>query len=188
MSGDTESLNRNLETTLEHMVPGSLEVKLSRVQNLEEYEKPLVVNFTAKGTMSTVTGKRLVLPVDLFLVGETATFTHDKRELPVYFHYPESVIDALRIVLPKNMAIEAVPDTAKLRWKDEGLYQLTVEQAPTNVTVRRNFLLNDVIIPAKDYGDFRTFYSQAEAKDKDSLVLKASPVQAQVSAPAPAGN
>ncbi len=184
LEGDTESIHHSLEKELEEMIPGSMEVKVTNIQNLDDYEKPLAVTYSVKGSMSTVTGKRLVLPVDLFLTGETATFTHEKRETPVYFHYPESVVDALRINLPKNVSIEAIPDASKIPFNQEGLYALTVESTPTNVTVRRTFLLNDVVVLAKDYGDLRSFYSKFEAKDKDSMVLKTAPVQTSMTAPA----
>lgn len=178
LRGDSESIHHSLQKDLEEMVPGSLDVKVTDITDLDSFEKPLAVHYSVKGTMNTVTGKRVVLPVDLFLTGSTATFTHEKRELPVYFHYPQSVLDALRINFPKNLTIEAVPDASKVKFQNDAMYSLSIESAPVNVTVRRTLLFNDVIVPTKDYGELRTFYSQFQSKDKDSVVLKQTPVQA----------
>ncbi len=177
LSGDAESLRSSLEVELQHMIPGSLNVKELKVQNMDEYEKPLIVNAITEGTIGTPTGKRIVLPADLFSVGETTAFTSDKRDLAVDLHYPEAVIDAIRINLPKAYAVEAVPDATDLKWKDEGLYSLTAISTPGNITVRRSFVMDEVIVPTKEYAGFHGFYAQLQASDKSDLVLETSAVQ-----------
>ena len=116
-----------------------MEVKVEKIDNLTDYDKPLKVKFEAKGTVGTPTGKRLVLPVDLFTTSERATFTQEKRDLAVYFHYPETVVDAVRINLPATMSVEAVPPVSKLSIPNTALYSLEATPAANSVTVRRTF-------------------------------------------------
>ena len=170
--GDEESLKHGLRTHLEEMLPKSLDVKVTNIQNLDDYDKPLVVTYTVKGTVGTPTGKRVLLPADLFMTGEHAVFPHEKRENAVYFHYPQMVQDALRLNLPQNMAVEAVPDPAKVMMKKEAAYDMTVTSTPNNFTTRRNFIFGDIVVPTTDYADLRAFYSQFETKDQESVVLK----------------
>jgi hypothetical protein len=182
LQGDEESIKHSLRTSLEEMLPKTLEVKVSEIHGISDYEKPLTVDYEVKGTLGTPTGKRLVLPVDLFRAGSTATFTHEKRELAVYFHYPQMTQDALRINFPANFSIEGSPASSRVDMKGSGLYNMTVTPAPTNVTVRRDFIFNDLFVMPKNYPGLRSFYSQFEAKDQESIVLKVAPVEASTSA------
>jgi hypothetical protein len=185
LRGDEESLRHGLRTSLEEMLPKTLEVKVSSIDNLKDYEKPLTVKFETKGTIGTSTGKRLVLPVDLFLVSDTVKFPQEKRELPVYFPYPEMVQDALRINLPPTMTVEAVPTASKLGMPNLAAYTLNATAAPTNVTVRRDFIFGDIMVNVKDYPELRKFYSGFQAKDQESVVLK---VGSAVASSTPPGN
>jgi hypothetical protein len=177
LTGDDESLNHTLQASMEEKLPKSLQVKLDGIENLTEYEKPLKVNYTVTGTLGTVTGKRLLLPADLFLAGASATFPHEKREHAVYFDYPEMVQDALRIGFKKGFAVEATPTADKYKFLDEEAYDLTVTSDATSFTTRRNHLQSEALVPTKDYPALRQFYAQLESKDKESVVLKMVPVE-----------
>lgn len=172
LKGDEESVKDGLRKSLEDRLPKSMEVKVASVDGLTDYEKPLVANFEVKGPMGTPTGKRLILPADFFQADETATFPHDKRETPVYFHYPQSVQDALRISFPTSMSVEAVPTDVKSMFHEVGSYSMTATSDAKSVTIRRNYLFNSVIVPLTEYSDLRTFYSKMETQDKESVVLK----------------
>ncbi|HZL29127.1 MAG TPA: DUF3857 domain-containing protein [Acidobacteriaceae bacterium] len=178
LRGDEESLRHGLRTSLEELLPKTLEVKVVSIDNLTDYEKPLAVKFEAKGTVGTPTGKRLVLPVDLFTASEHAEFTQEKRDLAVYFHYPQTVLDAQRINLPATMSVEAVPPAGKLTMPNAAVYSLEATPAANNVTVRRSFLFGEILVLPKDYPQLRTYYSQFQAKDQESIVLKVAPAVA----------
>jgi hypothetical protein len=175
LAGDAESLNNGLRKSMENMVPSSLEVKVDAVKNLEDYEQPLAVSYDVKGTLGAATGKRLLMPVDLFEARARTMFSQDKRELPVDFQYAETVSDALRINFPHGFEVEATPKSDKYMLEKRALYQLSVEPAPTNFTTRRNFVMGDFMFKPEEYGTLRTFYSQIETKDKESVVLKVMP-------------
>jgi hypothetical protein len=54
-------------------------------------------------------------------------------------------------------------------------YDITTTSTPTSFTTRRQFVLGDFLIPSSDYSTLRGFYSQFEAKDQESVVLKVAP-------------
>jgi len=172
LRGDEESFRHDLRTSLEAMLPKSMDVNVTAVHGLEDYESPLQVTFTVQGTAATRTGKRLVLPIDLFLSEQPATFPEKERSAAVYFHYPQTVQDALLIRLPPGIAVEAAPDAAKYAYEDIGIYNMTIAPTANSITVHRNYLFNDALIPASKYAELRTFYSQFETRDHDGLVLK----------------
>jgi hypothetical protein len=183
LSGDEESLNHELLTELEDMVPKTLEVKVSTVQGVDDYENPLIVMYDVKGTLGTPTGKRLVMPADIFEAGATATFPHEKREQAVYFHYPHSTLDAMRVKFAQGFQVEAMPDAAKLDYPAGERYVLGVTSSGNSFTTQRNHLRDEVLVQQKDYDSLRKFYTQFESKDQESVVLKVAPA-----ASAAAGN
>ena len=178
LTGDDESLRHALRTSLEGMLPKSLEVKVTEIKNLDDYEKPLAVSYEVKGSMGTPTGKRLVMPVDLFTAGSTATFPQEKREVAVYFDYAETVLDALRVNFPKGFSVEAMPTEGKFSIPQRAAYTISTTATPTSFTTRRLFALGDFLIPSADYGTLRGCYSQFESKDQESVVLKLTPAVA----------
>jgi hypothetical protein len=174
LSGDDASLKRELQSSLEAMLPHTLEVKDVSVSNLADYEQPLKVTYTVEGTVGSWTGKRLVVPADIFLVNHKATFPHEKREIAVDFNYPQYIRDALRINFPSNFSVEAAPPKAKYGFKQMAAYAMTVEPAPTSFTTRREYAFGDIYILPTEYSDLRTFYSQFETNDQQSIVLKST--------------
>jgi hypothetical protein len=184
LRGDEESLKHGLRTNLEEMLPKTMEVKVSSVDNLTDYEKPLVANFTVKGGLGTPTGKRMIVPADVFLAESSAAFPHEKREQPVYFSYPQSVLDAVRVKYPATMSLEASPTETKVMFHDVGQYVFNSTTAGNSITVHRSYLFNTVLVMLKDYPELRKFYEQMETKDKESLVLKVAPQTASTAEPA----
>jgi hypothetical protein len=174
LRGDDESLKHELRTSLEGMIPHTLEVKDVTVSNVADYENPLKVAYRVEGTLGTWTGKRFVLPADLFLVNHKATFPHEKREVAVNFDYPQWIRDALRINFPPNFSIEAAPSAAKYNFKTLAGYGMSVESAPTSFTTRREYIFAEIFVLPPEYPQLRTFYSQFETNDQQSIILKST--------------
>jgi hypothetical protein len=178
LSGDEESLNHALRTHLEDMVPRSLQVKVDKIENVADYEQPLKVSYDVTGTLGTRTGKRVLVPSDIFLSGESAPFADVKRQQSVYFHYPRYVQDAQRINLPATMSVEALPDTARFDLPKQEAYTLAITGDAKGFTTRRNYIQGELLVMPKDYDSLRKFYTQFESKDQESVVLKTAPAVA----------
>jgi hypothetical protein len=172
LRGDTDSLHHSLKESMEAQIPKSLQIEVGTITDIDNYEKPLQVEYTVKGTLGTVTGKRMIIPVDIFVAESKPAFTHEKRELAVYFEYPELIRDATRINFPASMSVEAAPTSSSASIKNRALYQLEITPAPTSITVRRTFGFNDIVVKQEEYQELRTYYQQFETKDHDSIVLK----------------
>ncbi|HEX3680544.1 MAG TPA: transglutaminase-like domain-containing protein, partial [Galbitalea sp.] len=188
LRGDDESLKHELRSSLEAIIPHTLEIKNVTVANITDYENPLKVTYTVEGTVGSWTGKRLVVPADLFLVNHKATFPHEKREIAVDFSYPEWTRDALRINFPSTFTIEAAPPTAKYGFQKLAAYGMTVESAPTSFTTRRDYAFGDVIVLPNEYPQLRTFYSQLETNDQQSIILKSTGGATTTASATPAAN
>jgi hypothetical protein len=174
LRGDDESLKHDLRTSLEELIPHTLEVKDVTVANVADYENPLRVTYTVEGSVGSWTGKRLVVPADIFFVNHKATFPHEKREIAVDFNYPQWVRDAVRINFPSNFSIEAAQPAARYGFEKLAAYGMSVESAPTSFTMRREYAFGDVVVLPTEYTQLRTFYSQLETNDQQSIILKSA--------------
>ena len=178
LSGDEQSLKDKLRESLEARIPHSLQVKVTQISNLTEYEQPMKVSFAVTGTLGVATGKRLVMPADLFESGAVAKFAEEQRATPIDFDYPETIADALRLNFQSGFTVEATPKADKYSMNNRAMYSLSVDSAPTSFTTRRTFVMGEYLFDAKEYPEVRTYYSEVQTKDKESVVLKLVPVVA----------
>ena len=171
LRGDETSMKENLHTDLERLLPGGMDIKVSKVENLTDYEQPLKVTYEVKGAIGSSTGKRLLVVGDLFEANAKPKFPEAKREEPIDMRYPTTTQDAVRLVLPTGMVVESSPTAASNELKGSAAYSLQVATAPNSITIRRNLTLGKTFVGIETYNDLRDFYGKYEAKDQESVVL-----------------
>ena len=169
---DKESVDREMKDTVERMLPGGIEVKLISIDKLTDYEEPLSATLEIKGPIGSATGKRLLIPGDLFEVNAKATFAHEKRELMVWFPYRYTTRDAIRISFPAGLQLESAPPDGEAKMPKMAVYNMKASSDSTSLTIRRNLYLAEILYKTEEYPDLRKFYSQFEAKDQEPIVLK----------------
>jgi hypothetical protein len=113
IEGDSASLEREIRTSVEQLMPAGVELKVASMNKLGDYEQPLVANIEVKGTLGSSTGKRVLLPGDIFEANAKPSFPHGKREIPVYFKYPHVTQDAGRIHFQQTLAVESLAASDK---------------------------------------------------------------------------
>jgi hypothetical protein len=184
LTGDDESLKRELRTHVEHLLPAGTDVKVSSIEKLEDFEQPLVVNYQIKGAIGSATGKRLLIPADIFEASTKPTFPNAKRDIPVYFSFALIHQDAVRIKFPPNFTIESLPASDKTSFQKFALYSLNSESTPNSLTIRRDYFLGEIYYKTEEYPELRGFYSKMENKDQETVVLTTAPATKST----PAGN
>jgi hypothetical protein len=184
LTGDDESLKRELRTHVEHLLPAGTDVKVSSIEKLEDFEQPLVVNYQIKGVVGSATGKRLLIPADIFEASTKPTFPNAKRDIPVYFSFALIHQDAVRIKFPPNFTIESLPASDKTSFQKFALYSLNSESTPNSLTIRRDYFLGEIYYKTEEYPELRGFYSKMENKDQETVVLTTAPATKST----PAGN
>jgi hypothetical protein len=172
--GDTESLEHEIRSSIERILPPGLEVNLTSIQKLDDYEEPLVVNFETKGVLGSSTGKRVLLPSDIFVSTTPAAFPNAKRTIPVYFDYSHMTQDAVRINFPPGFSIESIPVDDQTRFQQFALCTTKIASTPTSFTTHRDFALGESIFKVDEYPELRSFYSKMEDRDKQTVVLTAA--------------
>jgi hypothetical protein len=179
--GDLEGLKRELRTSMEDLLPNGMDVKVTGIDSVDDYEQPLIVHYEVKGAIASSTGKRLLVPGDIFEVNAKPTFVEEKRQEPVLFHYAHAVQDVVRVKYPASLALESAPADERVPLDKVAVYVLKTESTPTSITVRREFDLGTVLFKLDEYPSLRAFYNKLETKDQEPVVLKAA-------APAASGN
>ena len=175
LTSDSTNLERELQDSVERILPQGMDVKVATIEKLEDYESPFTVTFSVKGPIGSSTGKRLLFAGDIFETNSKPTFPHEKREVAVYFHYPYANQDAVRVNFPSGIAVESLPSGTKQQFQNYALYASSFESTPTSVTVHRNYTLGEIIFLPKEYADLRAFYNKFETKDQESVVLTTAP-------------
>jgi hypothetical protein len=183
LEGDAASLEREVRNSVEHLMPQGVEVKVTSIDKLEDYEQPLVAKLEVKGALGSSTGKRLLLPGDIFEANSKPSFPHERRDIPVYFPFPRMVQDAVRVKFPATLTVESLPAKDTATFQNAVGYSLTTESTPTSFTVRRNYTLGGLLFPPASYSAIRTFFSKMETKDQETVVLTAAPAAAKATPP-----
>jgi len=185
LRGDETSLKENLRTHLERLLPGGMEIKVSNVEHLTDYEQPLKVTYEVKGAIGSSTGKRLLVVSDLFEANTTPRFPEAKRELPIDLKYPTAVQDVVRLMLPAGTVVESSPSATSTELKGAAAYNVQVVTTSNSITIRRNLTVGKTFVGSEAYNELREFYGKFEAKDQETVVLTRS---AAVAANASGGN
>ncbi len=174
LRGDATALEHDLRTRVEELLPSGMEVKVTSISKVADYEQPLVADFTVKGNIGSSTGKRLLLPANVFQVNAKPTFTHEKRDVAVAFDYSYDNKDAVRITFPTSLAVESLPASESYQYLKTSAYAFKAESTPTSVLFRRELALADILFPPEEYQALKSYYGKFETKDQENLVLRAA--------------
>ena len=168
---DDTSLNDQLRRHLESMFPAGMEIRVKDVKGLAEYDQPLKIVYTAKGNIGSSTGKRLLVPANLFEANSKAKFASATRDVPIDLHHASYVQDAVRFKLPSTITIESAPISEQSAVKGIANFSTASRTSPNAITLYRNVSIGRVIFAVSEYPDLRGFYTKLEAKDQEPLVL-----------------
>jgi hypothetical protein len=175
LATDETKLHEDLVKEMREMLPDGMEVKLAEVSNLTEYEKPLKARFEVEGPVGSSTGKRLLVPADVFEANAKPRFTEAKRETPVDLHYARQVQDVMRLTLPNGLTIESTPEDDKQAFANKALFEVKATRAAGSVTSYRTTMLAMPLFLPGDYDGLRGFYGKLDAKDQETIVLSRAP-------------
>jgi hypothetical protein len=171
LSEDEEGVKHAMRKWMEERIPAGLEPEVTAIDNLEDYEKPLVASFTVHGPLATVTAKRFILPGQFFEVNSKPRFTHPTRDIPVYFDYAGRVADAVRMKYPTGFQVESAPKEDTVMLQKLASYHESLQMQNNAVLMRRTYDLGTSMFLQKEYGDVRTFFEKMLADDQQPLVL-----------------
>ncbi|HLA71736.1 MAG TPA: DUF3857 domain-containing protein [Steroidobacteraceae bacterium] len=168
---DATERRKSLEQDLEADVPVGVDVKLTNTPDWTGSETPLVAEFDFRVPgWAAAAGNRSLMPVGLFGGSEKHTFEHSARVHPLYFMFPHQNTDEVAIELPPGWQASSVP---KARTADikVATYNSSAQVTGGMLSIKRELVLNTIIIQQKHYAQVRDFYQTVRAGDEDQIVI-----------------
>ncbi len=169
---DEAARTKALEDELRRMLPATATIQLDSAKGWNGQDDPVDAIFSVEiPGYATATGKRLLLPTNLFESQSKQPFVHDKRLTPIYFQYPFRTLDRVAITVPASLQIESLPKQHRVM-QDSAGYQTVYESKGQQILIRREFDQNGFAFPINYYPTLKSFYEQVKTSDEDTAILR----------------
>jgi hypothetical protein len=176
---DDAGRKKSLEDELKEWLPTGAIVKMSDAQGWESADEPLVADFSVEVPgYASVTGKLLLVPACLFQTKQNRTFTHATRKYPVYFPYPFTEADYVKIGVPAGFILENVPEQQDARL-GYARYQNLTQFDGVQLIAQRRLAFNGVYFDLEKYTELKDFFGKVKTGDEQQAVLRGGTVSAQ---------
>ncbi|HEY6306548.1 MAG TPA: DUF3857 domain-containing protein [Candidatus Angelobacter sp.] len=168
---DEAGRKKDLEDEVKDLLPPGSIVHLESATGWEDPDKPLTASFSAEvPSFAAITGKRTLVPTNLFEAHERQPFARGERKHPVYFSYPYYAEDDVEITVPSGLRVENLPQEAPIK-ADYAFYQLNRTTNANVLTFNRIFAMGGIAFPKEEYDGLRKFYAGVTSSDSEQVVL-----------------
>jgi Domain of Unknown Function with PDB structure (DUF3857) len=175
---DDVERKKYLEDQIKSQIGAVSDVDLVNRPDWNSSEAPLVAEFNLKlESWASGAGSRAVIPAAVFTAAEKGTFDHSVRVHPIYFEYPFSKKDDIRIELPAGWHVNSIPNAMD---QDGHVihYYLKVDNAGTTLHLTRNFSLDFIMLEPKYYAALRQFFQVVRTGDSEQIILQPGAIHA----------
>ncbi|HEX2062735.1 MAG TPA: DUF3857 domain-containing protein [Thermoanaerobaculia bacterium] len=118
-------------------------------------------------------GSRTVVPISIFESTAKNPFAPTTRTHLIYFPYPNSEEDEVKLTLPESLTVATLPPPAKM---DVGAasYASEVTKNGREITFKRSTKVTTLFIDPKHYTSLRNYFNAVMTADHQPLVLTAA--------------
>jgi hypothetical protein len=169
---DEAGKRNNLEDELKDWLPDGSVVQLKDVQGWESSEDSLLAYFNVSvPSFASKTGKRLLVPANVFRSRQNEAFLQTERHYPVYFPYTYEELDSVTLQAPEGYTITSVPKgqdviLASTRFK-------TARSSQGNELLQtRALVVNSIYFQPEKYLELKDFFNKLLAADEEQTVLE----------------
>jgi hypothetical protein len=172
---DEAGRKKELEDELKAVLPAGASVQLDKATGWYDSDAQLKANFVIEiPSYASNTGKRMLVPTNMFQTRSRQPFVHGERKHPVYFNYPYYEMDDTEITFPAAFHMESLAEEGAPVKTEYSLYKVKHAIAGNKITFSRDFAMAGIGFQQKDYAELRKFYSDVNARDSEQLVLSAA--------------
>jgi len=126
---------------------------------------------------AVATGKRLLLPTELFRANKRQIFIPSERKTAVYFDYPYRVLERMQITLPADVEVENIPQSQPAS-ADFAICKVQRTVKGNVMELTRDFAINGISFPVTDYPALKTFFDKVHSNDEEQVTLRTAPAAA----------
>jgi hypothetical protein len=168
---DEAAVKRMIKNWAVGRIPAGMQIKVDTIENLADYEKPLVATMSVHGPLAVVSAKRLILPGQFYESNSKPLFPHPTRDIPIYFEHGERVVDSVRVKFPVDLKLESVPKDNQFVVLKLAACQSKASVQDSAVLMQRQYDLGTAFFTPKEYADVREFYSKMAVADQQPIIL-----------------
>ena len=118
-------------------------------------------------------GSRVIVPLSVFRTTEKNPFAPTTRTHAIYYPYPGTEQDVVKVTLPEGMSAVTLPQGTELKGGALG-YASTTARKGNEITYTRNSNTNVMFIAPENYPQLRNFYNAMAAADALQLVVSSA--------------
>jgi hypothetical protein len=171
---DVAGRKKDLEDEMRALLPEGAIVKLETSTGWDDGEGQLNATFNVEiPAYATATGKRMLVPRDVFATRSRQPFAHGDRKNPVYFEFPFYSMDETTFTYPTGFQLDKVSDAQPVQ-TEFSFYHIQHTSRGNTVTVARDFAMAGIGFQQTQYPELRKFFSGVTSGDSDPLVLTAA--------------
>lgn len=173
LTDDEAARTKAFEKEAAGWLPEAATVKLASLTGATSMDDTLVAAFdVVLPNAITSAGSRTLVPMSVFETRSRNPFAPTTRKHAIYYEYPRTEEDEVKVTVPESFKIAAVPPPANM---DAGAlgYKSEAKQDGASVTFKRSSWVTVMLIEPKFYEPLRSYYSAVLTADQKPLVLTA---------------
>lgn len=171
---DETGRRKTMEDRIKGWLPPGSSFELASLTNWDKNSLPLHADGTVKiPNLGIITGRRMLLPADVFRSTETKAFQSAKRVNRIYFPYPYEMTDNVILHAAAGYRIETVPNANQVK-PGVFAYEISATQHGNSVEVKRHLVVGGIIFPVTSYPGLRHFFNSVETNDDAQIVFQTS--------------
>jgi hypothetical protein len=176
---DETGRRKAIEDEIQGSLPSGAKFQLMSLSNWDNTNEPLRAEGTIQAPeFGTAAGRRILMPVTLFLAGQAKAFRPERRINNIYIHFPYEELDDVKVHLPAGYKAESMPPAQDIH-PGAVVYEITATQQGETVEMKRHLAVNGIMFPAGAYPALRTFFNLVKSSDDAQIVLQNAPAQNQ---------
>jgi hypothetical protein len=169
---DEAGRTKDLENEVKSWLPASATFDITKIANWDDVDQPIHIEATVSiPSFAMGAAQRMVMPLEMFQMSQTADFATEKRVNPVYFHFPYEESDDIKLHLPAGYKAESLPADRKVNL-GAVTYDISSSIQDGAVEVKRHLAVNGVLFSKDEYPTLRRFFGTVKANDNAQMVLQ----------------
>jgi hypothetical protein len=173
LATDEDEANKRLRESLQSVLPEGATLEIQNITGWADFGVPLQATLKVSGRIGTKTGHRFFLPGTFFEAQAKPRFATATRANPVYLPYAYTIEDHVKLTLPADATVEALPgDDAEIPFSPNGEYHAHYSTAGHVYEGNRKEVVGVMLYQTTVYPALRDFFQKMNAQDQAQLVLK----------------
>jgi hypothetical protein len=171
VNSDEAARKKAIEDEVKGWFPDGATLKLTSLTGHDTIDPTVTAKFDVSlPNLVSSAGSRTVIPVSIFTTTSKNPFAATTRKHPIYFPYPSSEEDEVKLTVPAELKIATIPALSDLKGGALN-YRSETRRQEGVITFKRSSSIGVTMIETKYYDAIRNFFNAVATADEQPLVL-----------------